>query len=217
MSKYRGKTNIQLVSDYLSGTRPFIQVGYSAATKKRKVGERWKDNNGVTWEQREGYKTRINEQASIIREASKQICSCGQEIQFAGRLDELFYRKTGKCFDCVIKEETEYRILGVFSLYERYKLISNYYGFIIDMKSKIEESIRYFEKDEGKSLDILCNSEGFIEKFSGLNTTELMKSAKKDLKEVDKTIALVTKDLKEAKQLFEEGLKKAKESSTKSL
>ena len=213
--KKQNKSNVEIVKNYLAGERPFIRVGYSAATKKRKVGEQWVDNNGVKWEQRDGYKTRVNEQAEIIRTASKQVCSCGQEIRFSGKLDELFYRKTGKCFDCLIKEETEYRVLGVFHLYERYKLISNYYGFIIDMKSKIEDSIYYFEKDEGKSLDILCNSEGFIEKFKGLNTMELLENAKKDLQEVDKTIETVAKDMKDAKELFEQELKNTKKSFSK--
>ena len=211
----KNKTNLQIVSDYLNGHRPWVQIGYTAAVKKRKIGEQWVDTTGVKWEQRDGYKTRVNEQAKIIRDASKQVCSCGQEIRFSGKLDELFYRKTGKCFDCLIKEETEYRVLGVFHLYERYKLISNYYGFITDMRSKIEDSIQYFEKDEGKSLDILCNSEGFIEKFKGLNTMELLENAKKDLREVDKTIETVTKDMKDAKKLFEQELKNAKKSFSK--
>jgi hypothetical protein len=211
----KNKSNIEIIQNYLDGQRPFVQVGYTGSTKKRKVGDRWKDNNGVTWEQREGYKTRVNEQAKIIRDASRQVCSCGQEIKFGGRLDQLFYRKTGKCFDCIIKEETEYRVLGVFDLYERYKLISNYYGFVTDMKGKIVESIQYFKKDEGKSLEVLCNSEGFIEKFRGLNTSELLESAEKDLKEIEQTIVTVKKDLKEAKTKFEEGLKKARKSFAK--
>lgn len=208
--KKRNKSNIEIVKDYLAGERPFVQVGYTAKAKKRKVGDRWKDGKGVTWEQRDGYKIRVNEQANLIREAAKQKCECGQEIQYGGRLDELFYRKTGKCFDCVIKEETEYRVLGVFGQFERYKMISNYLGFLLDMKEKIVDSIRYFEKDEGKSLDIICNSEGFIEKFKGLNTTELLAAAKKDLAEITKTIDTVAKDKELAKDIFNKALVKAR-------
>jgi hypothetical protein len=206
----RNKSNIEIVKDYIAGDRPFVQVGYSKAAKKRKEGERWKDNRGITWEQRDGYKIRVNEQANIIREATRQKCACGQEIQYGGRLDELFYRKTGKCFDCVIKEETEYRVLGVFGQFERYKMISNYMGFLLDMKEKILDSIKYFEKDEGKSLDVICNSEGFIEKFKGLNTGELLENAKKDLAEITKTIDVVSKDKELAQNIFVKALGKAR-------
>lgn len=211
----RNKSNIEIVKDYLAGDRPFIQVGYSGKAKIRKNGDRWKDGKGITWEQRDGYKIRVNEQANIIREASKQKCDCGQEIQYGGRLDELFYRKTGKCFDCVIKEETEYRVLGVFGQFERYKMISNYLGFLMDMREKILDSIRYFEKDEGKSLDIICNSEGFIEKFRGLNTKELLENAKKDLDGISKTIDVVSKDKELAQNIFIKALGKARTELTK--
>lgn len=203
------KSNIQIVKDYLAGERPFVQVGYSPPNMKREEGEQWEDNQGIKWKQRKGYKVRVNEQAEIIRNAIKRTCQCGQEITYGGKLDEVFFSKTGKCFDCIIKEETEYRVLGVYPQYEKYKLLSNYLGFLEDMRNKITDSVAYFDAEE-KNMDVLCNGEGFIEKFKGLNTGELLKNAKKDLVEIKKALTIVKKDVAKAKKIFTSALKKAK-------
>jgi hypothetical protein len=207
------KSNIDIVKGYLAGERPFIQVGYTPPAPTRKEGEQWVDTQGVCWEQKTGYKVRVNPQANLIREAARQKCACGQEIQYGTHLDGKFFVKTGRCFDCIIKEETELRILGVWPTYEKYKLMSNYLGFLEDMKQKIEESIKYFET-ESDTLKVLCNAEGFIEKFTGLNTPELLKSAKTDLREVSKTIVTVTKNKAKAKKAYETELAKVKKTLT---
>jgi hypothetical protein len=188
------KSNIEIVRSYLAGERPITMVGYSKKTKKRKEGEIWEDTKGIKWQQKNGYKVRINEQALTIKNLTQQICKCGQNIQFGNKLDSIFYKKTGKCFDCIIEEETKLRIWGIYPLYEKYKLLSNYLSELMDLRNKVIDSINYFEKSEGKSLDLLCNSEGFIEKFKGLNTETLLNNAKKDLEELNKAINIVSSD-----------------------
>lgn len=202
------KSNIDIVKSYLAGERPFIQVGYVPPSVKRKEGEEWEDVSGQKWVQRNGYKTKVNEQANMIREASRRKCECGQDITFGNKLDEKFFAKTGKCYNCLIEEETRLRVLGVYPHYEKYKLLSNYLGFLDDMKQKILDSIKYFEA-ESDSLKIICNSEGFTERFQGINTTELLSAAKKDLEEITKAISKVRKDKAEAKRVFAAEEKKA--------
>lgn len=203
------KSNIEIVKNYINGQRPFVSVGYTPPNIVRKEGEIWVDASGQKWIQKKGFRTKINEQADLIRKASKRKCNCGQDIEFGNRLDQKFFAKTGKCFDCVIKEETELRILGVYPHYERYKMISNYLGFIKDLRSKIIDSIKYLESEPG-TLDVLCNGEGFIEKFRGLNTKELLDEAKKDLKTANETILKVTKDKEKARRIYHKELIRAK-------
>lgn len=203
------KSNIEIVRSYLAGERPVVMVGYTPHKHKKLEGETWIDNKGVKWIQRGGCKVQVNEQANMIREASRRKCSCGQDIQYGNRLDNKFFYKTGKCFDCVIKEETELRILGVYNYYENYKILSNYLGFLEDMKQKIEDSINYFET-ESNTLEVLCNSEGFLEKFKGMNTVELLEGAKKDLEEINKGIEKVSADKEKAKKIYDEELEKAR-------
>lgn len=202
------KSNIEILQNYVDGTRPFISVGYTPPTKLRKEGERWEDVNGTKWEQKNGYKVQIHEQANFIRKVSAQKCSCGQDIRYGNRFDEKFFSKTGKCYDCVIKEETELRILGVYHHYENYKLLSNYLGYLKDVRQKISDSIQYFEREDGK-LKVLCNGEGFLENFTGLNTKELLDAAKKDLEKVNAVIKKVFFDKTQAKKIYEKEFAKA--------
>ena len=56
--------NLQKVQDMLDGNfQPKIQVGeYSVGRddKQRKVGEKWTDSDGVQWEQKNGYRSKIS-------------------------------------------------------------------------------------------------------------------------------------------------------------
>lgn len=216
--KFKGKTNLEIVQSYLNGERPFLQFGYTPKPPptQRKLGEQWTDVHGITWEQKNGFKVQINKQADLIRQASSQKCKCGQNIQYGNRLDNKFFIKTGKCFDCIIKEETEYRVLGVYGFYEQFKLLSNYLGYLKDLKQKINDSIRYFQSEDD-TLQVLCNSEGYLEKFQGLNTTQLLENAKKDLEEVTQSISIVSKDKQKAKKAFTSELSKARKEAKKLL
>ncbi len=202
MKKYRNKSNLDIVKSYLNSERPFVTVGYTPKTVTHKEGEEWVDSRGQRWRQTKSGKETVNQQAEMIRKLTKQKCSCGQDIRYGNKLDEKFFLKTGKCFECIIAEETRLRVLGVFPFYEKYKLLSNYLGFLEDMKQKIEDSIRYFQT-EGDTINIVCNGEGFMEKFKGLNAEELLKSAQKDLKEIIVTMEEVAKNKAKAKKVYD--------------
>jgi len=210
------KSNIEIIKSYLAGERPFVQVGYTPRVVERKEGEEWEDAQGRRWVQRNGYRTQINKQAQLIREATNQVCKCGQNIKFGNRFDEKFFAKTGMCYDCTIKHETELRVLGVFAHYERWKLLSNYLSYLEDIKRKIEDSIKYLQ-NEPDTLSILCNGEGFLEKFKGINTTDLLTSAQKDLEEIEQTIKKVAKDKADAKKIYDSELTKAKKAAKAAL
>jgi len=196
------KSNIDIVKGYLAGERPFVQVGYTPKVVKHKEGEEWTDASGKRWKMKNGGQVSVNPQADMIRDLIRQKCACGQDIRYGSKLDEKFFLKTGKCFDCIIEEETRLRVLGVFPFYEKYKLLSNYLGFLEDMKQKIEDSIKYFQT-EGDTINIVCNGEGFMEKFKGLNAEDLLKSAQKDLKEIASTMEEVAKNKAKAKKVYE--------------
>lgn len=201
------KSNIEIVKNYLSGERPFTQVGYTGKRIKRKDGDQWTDKKGIKWEQKNGFKVRVNEQANLIRELTEQKCKCGQQIKWGDKFDRLFYNKTGLCYECIIKEETNLRILGLYPLYERKKLLSNYLGSLKTVKEKVEETIKYFENNDGE-ITMLCNSDGVLEKFIGTNRNMILEDARKDLKEIDSEINIVSKDYEKTKTEFEEAVSK---------
>jgi hypothetical protein len=198
------KSNIEIVKDYLAGVRPVIQVGYTGKKYvKRANGETWTDDSGQDWEQRSGGAQKVNRVANIIREAiGVQKCRCGQEVKWGSKRDRLFYNRTGLCEGCLIDYETKLRVLGIYPDYETYKMASNELGSMKDFKSKIDETIKYFT---GRDTDVtmLCNSEGFIERWKTTNKDEILENAKKDLTEVSRRIEALTKIRDECKQKYE--------------
>jgi hypothetical protein len=205
---YRGKSNIDILKDYVAGVRPFMQVGYTKAQAVREVGERWTEK-GIEWEQKEWGPCRVNRQADNIREMLVQKCKCGQDIRYGTKRDVLFFSKTGMCENCLINHETDLRILGIYEIYERYKLLSNEYGFLKDAKQQLEESLAFVKKDDG-TIKVLCNSEGFIEKFKGKNVDEFEAQLKKDLKLIAFRTKVIGKARNEAKKEYRALCKKNK-------
>ena len=52
--------NIQKIQDMLSGNHKKIQVGYGdQEVKHRQVGDRWTDSEGIEWEQKDGFYTKV--------------------------------------------------------------------------------------------------------------------------------------------------------------
>jgi hypothetical protein len=203
------KSNIEIVKDYLAGDRPFIQVGYTGQEYvKRAVGDTWTDTKGQEWVQMASGPRKVNRVANIVREAiGVQKCRCGQEIKWGSKADRLFYVRTGLCEGCLIDYETKLRVLGIYGDYETYKLASNELGYVKDMKSKIRETIKYFESGD-TDVKMLCNSEGFTERWKTTNSEEILTDAKKDLKEARRRIEALTRIRDEQKAKYIEGCTK---------
>jgi len=209
--KNSNKSNIDILKDYVAGVRPFVQVGYIGNKNKyRKEGTRWKDSDGIEWERKNGRNVRLTKtQGDFVRELIKQTCKCGMDIKWGDKMDKKFFYRTGLCADCLIDYETKLRIVGVYPDYERYKVISYELGFIKEARDKVLEVIKYFEENSG-DMEMICNSEGFIERWKNTNGTEILENAKKDLALAKKRIALVTKAKNEAKKKYIAGAKKYK-------
>ena len=197
-----GKSNIDILKDYVAGERPFVQLGYTGDTNKyHREGDVWTDSNGIEWQRKNGRNVKLTKsQADIIQDAiGRQKCKCGLEIKWGNKFDKSFFAKTGMCQDCLIDYEHKLHLAGIFGLYERWKICSNQVGYLKDIKAKILETIEYFSKTDG-SIEILCNSEGFTEKFQGTNKEVILENAKKDLKECNKLLQVITKQKNEAKK-----------------
>lgn len=212
MKRASGKSNIDILKDYVAGVRPFIQVGYTGQQYvKREIGERWTDAKGIMWEQKEGGPTRVNVMADAVRDARgiDKCRKCQKEIRWGGKTDQKFYFKTGLCTDCLIDYETRLRVVGIYNDYEAMKLISNELGFLRDAKSKISDTLKFFQNNTG-DVTMICNSEGFIERWKNTNREQIIKDAKRDLQQVRQRIASLTKLKTVHKKKFLEGAKQHK-------
>ena len=196
------KSNIDIVKDYLAGVRPVSQFGYNGKPyTKHKIGEIWKDGTGE-WIQKESGPERFNRVAKLIRDTiGEQKCKCGADMKWGTKADRLFFRKTGMCEECIINYETKLRILGIYTDYEQYKLASNELGATKDMVSKIEDAIKYFSSGD-TDVTMLCNSEGFTERWKTTNASEIVENAKKDLEEVHRRVEVLEQIRDECKQKY---------------
>ena len=219
MKRASGKSNLDIVKDYVEGNRPFVQVGYdpNLNNSKRKEGEEWEDGQGNKWIWKNGSKRKVSKLASIKIE---QRCSiCNADMKFGNYLDDRFYPKTGKCYDCSISFDSKLKTLGVYADYERYKIYNSLLSEMKDFKKNIIESIEYLEKNTDQKLQFF-NDDGSQEFWTD-DTDKVQKvlsDLKKDLQDVEDNIKKANEELvkinynseieKKAKQMVLEKLNK---------
>lgn len=210
MKHCQNKSNLAVIKDYLDGDRPFTTVGYTGRQYvKRKTRDKWTDSKGIEWEQKISGPVRVNRVADIVRAATNDKCYCGQEIKWGSRADKILFRKTGLCSNCLTDYETKLRIVGIYDDYEKYKIISNEIGILNDTKSKVEDVIKFFSNDNG-DVEMVCNSEGFVERWKTVNREQILEDAKKDLKIIKKQLLALKKLKKVHKNKYIEGTVKYK-------
>lgn len=197
MKRASGKSNLDIVKDYLEGSRPFIQTGYTSDLIERKEGEEWEDSHGKKWRYENGRKVGINNIKSKVLDMIQQRCSmCDKNMDlFGDRLDEKIFKKTGKCFDCNVEFETKLKTYGLYGTYEKIKIFNNQKGYCLDMKQKLEETVKYLKTADNK-LNYL-NEDGSEEKWSDTMREKLLEDANKDLKECRSALRRINKQLKD--------------------
>ncbi len=195
MKKASGKSNLAIVRDYLNGERPFIQVGYTADSDfaSRKEGEVWVDANGRKWIKKNGSKRAINQVNSSVIEATKQICKdCSMDIRWGDRYDQLFFNKTGRCHECIVKFETNLRREGKYEEYEQKKLLQNQLSQAREFRTKVQESFDFVSTHEKISFP---NGDGTLDEWTIERRENILKDLKKDIKKIDKQILKIEQKL----------------------
>lgn len=196
MKRASGKSNLDIVKDYVEGNRPFIQVGYdpNLNNSKRKEGEEWEDGQGNRWIWKNGTKRKVSKLSNIRIE---QRCSiCNADMKFGSYLDDKFYPKTGKCYDCTISFDSKLKVLGVYADYEKYKIYNSLLSEMKDFRKNITESIEYLEKNTDKKLQFF-NDDGSQEFWTD-DTDKIQKvlsDLKKDLQDVEDNIKKANEEL----------------------
>ncbi len=137
----------QLVIDTVFGRTDDNQTtfGYEKeADKKREIGEKWVDSEGVEWEQKDGFRTNLTKMDEV-REYLQKISKCSspecKTIKYS-RADKKAIVKTTLCLECLIKQESVLRADGTWPYYEDYKITLNKLGFVRDLKVQYEEALK---------------------------------------------------------------------------
>ena len=196
MKRATGKSNLDIVKDYVEGNRPFIQVGYdpNLNNSKRKEGEEWEDGQGNKWVWKNGTKRKVSKLGQIKID---QRCSiCNADMKFGNYLDDRFFPKTGKCYDCAISFDSKLKSLGVYADYEKYKIYNSMLSEMKDFKKNITDSIQYLEKNPEEKLQFF-NDDGSQEFWTD-NTNQIQKvlsDLKNDLKDIEDNISKANEEL----------------------
>jgi len=157
--------------EHESQTRIQVSVPSEAKdTTIRNVGDRWTDEDGNEWEQKEGYKLKLgkdwqqelHQHLRAFPNCQKQECTC----TFPNKLDEKMKALKGLCFDCVITMEHRIKLAGKWDEYENGLLKENALSWLREAetdKVRIAEELSKVE---------FVNEFGDVEKWDAAKTKE---------------------------------------------
>ena len=153
--------NLQRVQDMLDGSyKNKIQSGYTPDIKPaRKVGDKWTDSDGVEWEQKNGYRMKVNKLPSMG--IADNCLECKTYIIKAWDKDT--FRYNGRCYHCQLNYELDLSFdkpIRWFA-YRRLKDLQNMASLEKDMEQWVEEftKMRNEKVFDEKVANALANSE----------------------------------------------------------
>ena len=180
--KFMHPTRRKLVDMVLTGGeyQKETQISFSGADKeivKHKVGERWTDDKGKSWEQYEAGKIQVSELGDIMAETRAyldKLNSCKSEncktIKI-GRVDKKLISKTGYCLHCLTIRESQIKVDGLWEAYEDYKIFSNMIAYGNDVVAQFKQAY----KDTKQTYEVV-QEDGTIEKWSMERDVEELKA-----------------------------------------
>ena len=178
-------------------------ISFSGADKeiiKRKVGEKWTDENGKSWEQTEGGRIETSELSDTMQEVRAyldKLNSCKSDncktIKI-GRVDKKLISKTGYCLHCLALREAQIKYDGLWKEYEDYKIYSNMIAYGNDVVSQFQQAY-----NDAKQTYEVVQEDGTIEKWSmERDVTELKAEILTDITKFEEEIEQATKLRNEA-------------------
>lgn len=197
MKTKTGKSNLDIVRSYLSGEKAFQSVGWTPDLKPRADGEVW-EIGGQKWTMKDGKKQPLSIITKYL-DATRQECGdCKKNMKlFNDRLDDKMFPKTGRCYDCQIKFESELKRTGKYEAYEKEKIFSNQKSYCLDMKAKLLDTIKHLENADNKIK--YMNEDGTEEYWTDTTRENVLVGAKKELDECNSALERIEEQLKALK------------------
>jgi hypothetical protein len=136
---------------------------------KKEVGETWIDDDGQSWEQKNGYRVKVGKFAKLREDlkafpnCNKETCTCIEPSQ----ADLKMKAYHGVCLDCVVEMEHDLKLKGEYDEYERTKLLNNAESWL--KEAEVEKEVL---KSTIKASFI--NEDGSIEEWDGLSEEEIV-------------------------------------------
>jgi hypothetical protein len=189
------------IKQIMNGETPVIKVGWTSKMENgeeykpiRKIGDRWTDENGKEWEQREGYVVSINNLRDLIKDEIK--CPrCNKYLDT--KLDKKFIITRKTCYECVLDFETFLKTRGQWDDYQRLKMRTNALSFLQDSKDEITDYLNNIDAQHHVTED------GKIEKWTG-DTSDVKKFFNQELIDIENTKKEMSKELDDIRRVVDE-------------
>ena len=160
--------NEMLLGEHKTQTKKSISFEGKKFVKKE-VGETWIDDDGQSWEQKNGYRVKVGKFAKLREDlkafpnCNKETCTCIEPSQ----ADLKMKAYHGMCLDCVVEMEHDLKLKGEYDEYERTKLLNNAEAWL--KEAEVEKEVL---KSTIKASFI--NEDGSIEEWDGLSEEEIV-------------------------------------------
>ena len=110
--------------------------------------------------------------------------------------------RTSLCSDCLINYETNLRVLGIYDIYEKYRLATYELGHLRDLRLKLKETIEYFTKTDGDVSTIPESEYDAAVVWKNTNKDKILTDALADLKKTEDLIEKGTPMTADFKQKY---------------
>ena len=102
--------NLQKIQSYIDGDfNGKIQSGWSPDNTDRKIGDIWTDSDGVQWEQKNGYRSRISK--VNVGMFSKQCKDCKKVCTKQYDVDT--WKRMDRCYHCQMNFELDLQFMKI--------------------------------------------------------------------------------------------------------
>ena len=174
------KNNIKRVRNILSGDytgKTLTSIGYKKKDEKYVEGDVWEEN-GKKWTIKNGIKRNITKLDNVRHVVRMPLTCPSCHNIMRKRLDKKMWNLRGKCFDCVIIEDTEKIKDGSFKKYEKEVISKNMNSYLNQVKDFFED---YLDKLDSKHF---VTEQGDIEDWqSGFSKKQLKEMFSTQVKE----------------------------------
>ncbi len=100
----RYRKNIKKISSMVDGDyKEKIQSGYTPTEEQHKIGDKWFDSEGIQWEQKNGYRSKVSK--VNVGMFSKQCKECDKPCTKSFDVDT--YNRMERCYKCQVHFEED--------------------------------------------------------------------------------------------------------------
>ena len=150
--------NIQRLQNIVDGNyERKIQSGYEKAEVTRKIGDKWTDSDGVEWEQKKGYISKINRTPGL---GIANNCSDCDKFIF-NKWDKDIHKANGRCYYCQIDFEAKMKDYPIkWFAWRRLKDLQNMESVERDLEQWVDEQtkLRKINPLDEKVANALANA-----------------------------------------------------------